>query len=109
KNRAISQLGSLGGGNHFIEICLDTENNVWLMLHSGSRNIGKELAERHILEAKGLMKKFMISLPDPDLAYLVAETKEYDDYLFDLKWAQDYAFQNRIEMMRRVEEAIMEV
>lgn len=97
-----AQLGTLGGGNHFIEVCLDTENNVWVMLHSGSRNIGKSLAELHIYNAKEDMKKMFISLPDPDLAYYVESTKGYSDYMFDLMWAQEYARENREEMMRRV-------
>jgi tRNA-splicing ligase RtcB len=102
KGKALRQLGSLGGGNHFIEVCLDTEDNVWVMLHSGSRNIGKSLAEYHIDSAKGLMKKMFVSLPDPDLAYFAAETPEYDAYLRDLLWAQDYALMNREIMMARV-------
>jgi tRNA-splicing ligase RtcB len=101
-DRPMSQLGTLGGGNHFIEICLDTENNVWIMLHSGSRNIGKSIAERHIDNAKNLMKKMFISLPDPDLAYFAEQTKEYTNYLNDLMWAQEYARENREEMVRRI-------
>lgn len=100
--RAQSQLGTLGGGNHFIEICLDLDNNVWVMLHSGSRNIGKSLAEMHIYGAKEEMKKMFIGLPDPDLAYYVENTKQYDEYIYDLSWAQEYARENREEMMRRV-------
>jgi len=100
--RAMSQLGSLGGGNHFIEICLDTNNAVWVMLHSGSRNIGKVVAERHIDKAKGIMKQMFINLPDPDLAYFAQGTAEFDNYLSDLEWCQDYAAQNRREMMERV-------
>lgn len=100
--RALSQMGSLGGGNHFIELCLDTERNVWVMLHSGSRNIGKTLAERHIDSAKGLMKKMLIELADPDLAYLPEATAEFDAYWKALQWCQDYAYQNRQEMMARV-------
>ena len=100
--KARLQLGSLGGGNHFIEICLDTEKNVWVMLHSGSRGIGNILARSHITKAKGLMKKYMVSLPDPNLSYFVEETKEFNDYIYDLHWAQDYALQNRIEMMDRI-------
>ena len=102
EDRSLLQLGSLGGGNHFIEICLDTENCVWVMLHSGSRNIGKTLAEMHISSAKGLMKKMMISLPDPDLAYLTEGTEEFQNYIRDLLWCQEYAAQNRAEMMTRV-------
>jgi len=99
---ARSQLGTLGGGNHFIEVCLDLENNVWIMLHSGSRNIGKSLAEMHMYGAKAEMKKMFISLPDPDLAYFVEHTPEYTAYMADLTWAQEYARENRDEMMRRV-------
>ena len=102
KDKAMTQLGSLGGGNHFIEVCLDTENNVWVMLHSGSRNVGKVLADRHINSAKDLMKQMMISLPDPDLAYLPETTEQFKNYIRDLTWCQDYAYQNRIEMMGRV-------
>jgi tRNA-splicing ligase RtcB len=101
-SRARLQLGSLGGGNHFVEICLDTDNAVWVMLHSGSRNIGKSLAERHINRAKGLMKRMLVELPDPELAYLIEGSHEFDQYIQDLQWCQSYAFQNRIEMMNRV-------
>lgn len=100
--RAQSQLGSLGGGNHFIEICLDTQDNVWVMLHSGSRNVGKVVAERHIDKAKGIMKQMFIKLPDPDLAYFAEGTQEFKNYLNDLEWCQEYAAENRKEMMRRV-------
>ena len=102
QRRATEQLGSLGGGNHFIEVCFDTSNVVWLMLHSGSRNIGKSLAEEHISGAKSIMKKMFISLPDPDLAYFAINTPEYKAYLHDLYWAQGYAMQNRQIMMQRV-------
>lgn len=102
KGKALRQLGTLGGGNHFIEVCLDTEDGVWVMLHSGSRNIGKSLAECHIDSAKGLMRKLAVSLPDPDLAYFAAGTPEYGAYLRDLSWAQDYALMNREVMMGRV-------
>lgn len=96
------QIGTLGGGNHFIEICQDENNDAWIVLHSGSRNIGKTSAEKHIDSAKGLMKDYFISLPDPDLAYLVQGTKEFKSYIDDLLWCQDYAKQNRNEMMLRV-------
>lgn len=101
-NKARKQLGSLGGGNHFIELCTDTEGSIWVMLHSGSRNIGKTLAELHIRGARNDMKKMFITLNDPDLAYFVAGTTQYNDYMRDLMWAQDYALENRNEMMRRV-------
>jgi tRNA-splicing ligase RtcB (3'-phosphate/5'-hydroxy nucleic acid ligase) len=100
--KAVKQLGSLGGGNHFIEVCLDTEGGVWVMLHSGSRNIGKVLAEKHIDKAKGIMKQMFISLPDPDLAYFAQGTPEFTAYVNDVHWAQDYAMMNRAEMMRRI-------
>ena len=86
--------------NHFIEICLDTEDNVWLMLHSGSRNIGKEIAERHIATAKTLHR--LNELPDPSLAYFINGTKEFQDYWHDLDWAQGYALMNREVMMKRL-------
>ncbi len=99
--KAMRQLGSLGGGNHFIEVCLDTENQVWLMLHSGSRNIGNVLAQCHISTAKDLAKMTNTHLPDPDLAYFVAGTLEFQAYWRDLQWAQDYARFNRNVMMDR--------
>ena len=100
KAKAMQQLGTLGGGNHFIEVCLDTENYVWLMLHSGSRNIGKELAERHISTAKSLWR--LNELPAPDLAYFISGTAEFKAYWKDLKWAQGYAMKNREIMMARL-------
>ena len=87
------QVGTLGGGNHFIEVCLDTEQRVWVMLHSGSRNIGKTLAEYHIGIARTLAHN--ATLPDRDLAVFLRGTKEMDDYRHDLMWAQQYAFVNR--------------
>ena len=100
KVKAMKQFGTLGGGNHFIEVCLDTEDNVWLMLHSGSRNIGKELAERHISAAKSLHK--LNELPDPNLAYFIQGTDEFKNYWHDLSWAQSYALKNREVMMKRL-------
>lgn len=99
--RAIQAMGSLGGGNHFIEICYDQNNDAWLMLHSGSRGIGKAVADYHINGAKGLMKKYFIDLPDPDLAYLVQNTNEFDNYIHDMVWCQQYAKYNRKEMLNR--------
>jgi len=96
-NKASLQLGSLGGGNHFIELCLDTEQNVWMMLHSGSRNIGKSLAEIHISKAKELSHNQ--DLPDKDLAVFLAGTPEMEAYRHDLFWAQKYAFWNRQTML----------
>lgn len=107
--KARAQLGSLGGGNHFIEICLDTENNVWAMLHSGSRNIGKVLAEHHIDNAKKIMQQMFISLPDPDLAYFAQGTEAFKSYIDDVEWCQKYAMMNREEMMRRVLNALSDI
>jgi tRNA-splicing ligase RtcB len=87
------QVGTLGGGNHFIEVCLGSDDRVWLMLHSGSRNIGKELAEVHIAIAKRLAHN--AELPDRDLAVFLAGTPQMDAYRRDLFWAQRYAFLNR--------------
>jgi tRNA-splicing ligase RtcB len=96
------QLGSLGSGNHFIEVSLDEENNVWLFLHSGSRGVGNKLASHHIKVAQEYCKNNNISLPHPDLAYLVEGTPEFEDYTRDLAWAQHFALLNREEMMDRV-------
>lgn len=101
QDKASRQMGSLGGGNHFIEVCLDTENQVWLMLHSGSRNIGNMLAKNHIDTAKELLRLADSKLPDPDLAYFVEGTPEFKAYWHDLQWAQDYARFNREVMMAR--------
>jgi len=102
-DRALHQLGTLGGGNHFIEICVDADDGMlWVLLHSGSRNVGKTVAERHIGRAKGAMKLLSESLPDPDLAYFLAGTREFEEYREDLEWCQDYARQNREIMMERV-------
>jgi tRNA-splicing ligase RtcB len=91
------QLGTLGGGNHFIELCLDTDDGVWLMLHSGSRNIGKTLAEIHMAKARKLDHN--AALKDRDLAVFLAGTKAMDDYRRDLYWAQEYARLNRAVML----------
>lgn len=99
--KALKQLGSLGGGNHFIELCIDTEEQVWLMLHSGSRHIGNQLAQCHIRTGKELAKLADTKLPDRDLAYFVAGTPEFAAYWRDLQWAQNYARFNRDVMMSR--------
>jgi tRNA-splicing ligase RtcB len=100
KHKAMKQLGTLGGGNHFIEVCLDTDDHVWLMLHSGSRNIGNEVATRHIATAKSLHD--LNTLPAADLAYFVYGTPEFKAYWHDLDWAQRYAMKNREIMMTRL-------
>jgi len=97
--RMWSQLGTLGGGNHFIELCLDTEQGVWLMLHSGSRNVGKVFAEVAISMAKEIALREGRVLPDKDLAWLDEGTPEFDLYTEALAWAQDYAAHNRDLML----------
>lgn len=96
------QLGSLGSGNHFIEVSLDATDRVWLFLHSGSRGVGNKIAQRHIKIAADLARKYWIRLPDPDLAYLAEGTDEFWAYIRDLRWAQYFALLNREEMMHRV-------
>jgi tRNA-splicing ligase RtcB (3'-phosphate/5'-hydroxy nucleic acid ligase) len=102
------QLGSLGSGNHFIEVCLDESDRIWLFLHSGSRGVGNKLAQRHIGIARALATKWWITLPDPDLAYLVEDTDEFWAYLVDLRWAQHFALLNREEMMHRVIDCVQD-
>jgi tRNA-splicing ligase RtcB (3'-phosphate/5'-hydroxy nucleic acid ligase) len=96
------QLGTLGGGNHFIEICLDTDQNVWVMLHSGSRGIGNQIGQLFIELARKDMARHFINLPDRDLSYLVEGTPHFDDYVEAMTWAQDYAAENRRTMMDTV-------
>jgi tRNA-splicing ligase RtcB (3'-phosphate/5'-hydroxy nucleic acid ligase) len=96
------QLGSLGSGNHFVEICLDEDDLAWLFLHSGSRGVGNKLANKHIKIARALCEKWWIPLPDADLAYLPEQTAEFWAYIRDLRWAQHFALLNRTEMMARV-------
>lgn len=98
--RALHQMGTLGGGNHFIEVCLDTTQQVWVMLHSGSRGVGNILAQHHIAVARGLAHN--AELPDRDLAVFLAKTPEMEAYRRDLYWAQDYARRNRAVMLRLV-------
>ena len=97
-----NQFGTLGSGNHFVEVCLDEVDHVWVVLHSGSRGIGNQLANQHIEAAKGIMKKFFITLEDPDLAYLAEGTPQFDAYIADMLWAQEYAKANREAMMDAV-------
>jgi RNA-splicing ligase RtcB len=107
---AISQFGTLGSGNHFVELCLDERGIVWTVLHSGSRGIGNQLATYHIGKAKGLMKERLEHLDDPNLAYFTEETPEFRAYIEDMLWAQRYAFESRArmnsELLRSLAEAI---
>lgn len=96
---ALDQLGTLGSGNHFVEVCADEDDTVWVVLHSGSRGIGNQLAQGHIARAKKVAKRLGIGLEDPDLAYLLEGTEEFDHYVADLLWAQEYAAYNRELML----------
>lgn len=107
-SRVFRQLGTLGGGNHFIELCLDEANQVWVMLHSGSRNIGKTIGETAIWMARDIAEKLDRRLPDADLAWLDEGTPEFDMYVEGLRWAQDYAAHNRALMLHGVLNALYE-
>lgn len=96
------QLGTLGSGNHFIEVTVDEQARVWLFLHSGSRGVGNKIAQKHIRVARDLCATRWIELPDRDLAYLTEDTDEFWDYIGQMRWAQSYALLNREEMMDRV-------
>lgn len=101
KNWEVS-LGTLGGGNHFIEICTDESDTIWVTLHSGSRGVGNAIGNHYIKIAQQLMEKLFIKLDDVDLAYLIEDSDEFNNYLRDLNWAQYFALLNREEMMDRV-------
>lgn len=107
-DRVGCQLGTLGGGNHFIEVCLDTDNTVWVMLHSGSRGIGNQIGRHYIDVAKQLAETYMIQLEDPNLAYLADGTEQFNQYWRDLQWAQAYAMRNRELMMQQVMHSLAE-
>lgn len=98
----INQIGTLGGGNHFIEVCLDESDRMWIMLHSGSRGIGNAIGHYFIELARRDMERWMIQLPDRDLAYLPEGTEHFDDYVAAVSWAQAYARTNREQMMALV-------
>lgn len=100
----LSQLATLGTGNHFFEVSVDQDNHVWCVVHSGSRGAGARIADYFIKRAQDLMEKWLTKLPDDDrnLAFLTEETPEYQGYIACMKWAQDYAYQNRALMMWRV-------
>ncbi|RRU06523.1 RtcB family protein [Stenotrophomonas sp. 278] len=105
----LKHLGTLGTGNHFVEVCLDQEDRVWFMLHSGSRGVGNAIGTHFIELAKQDMRRWMINLPDQDLAYLPEGSEHYGDYVFAVDWAQRYARLNREIMMRHVVEAARKV
>ena len=94
----VAQFGTLGSGNHFVEVCLDERDRVWTVLHSGSRGIGNQLASVHIRGAKDLARRWHLQLEDPDLAYFIQGTAEFDTYIADMLWAQRYAMGSRARM-----------
>lgn len=104
-----TQYGTLGSGNHFVEVCVDERDHVWVVLHSGSRGIGNQLATHHIDVAKGLMKQYFIKLADPDLAYLVEGTAEFRRYIDDMLWSQKYAMGSRSIMAEAATRSLFEV
>ena len=101
-----NHLGTLGTGNHFIEVCLDEADNVWFMLHSGSRGVGNRMGSYFIELARKDMQKFFINLPDKDLAYFSEGTEHFDDYVEAVEWAQDFARFNRELMMEQIVNAV---
>lgn len=105
-HKKITQLGTLGNGNHFVELCLDENENVWAMLHSGSRGIGHAIGRYFIEKAKKEMKLWHIQLPDSNLAYLPEGSQYFKDYVFAVNWAQEYAKINRVLMMDAVMDAL---
>jgi tRNA-splicing ligase RtcB (3'-phosphate/5'-hydroxy nucleic acid ligase) len=107
--KAASQIGSLGSGNHFIEVCVDESQDVWIMLHSGSRGIGNMIGTHYIAKAKRQMEQFFITLPDDNLAYFPEDTEDFDDYMHAVGWAQNYALENRRRMMLQVVTAMREM
>jgi len=100
------QLGTLGGGNHFIELCLDEAGQVWVMLHSGSRGIGNVIGRYFIAAAQKDMRRHQVKLPDRDLAYLSEGSTLFDDYVEALEWAQDYALENRRMLLALILESL---
>ncbi|MEU7000800.1 RtcB family protein [Nonomuraea sp. NPDC046570] len=109
EKKVSDQFGTLGSGNHFVEVCLDERDRVWTVLHSGSRGIGNQLATMHIADAKKLMRKQAIGLEDPDLAYLVQSTAEFTAYIEDMLWAQRYAMASRARMDKVLVNALFRV
>lgn len=112
RSTALRQFGSLGSGNHFVEVCLDEADRVWVILHSGSRGIGNQLATKHVAIARDLFDREGYSsyeLPDRDLAWLTEGTPQFDSYLADMTWSQQYAFANRARMLDNIMEAVATV
>jgi len=106
KTNNLNHMGTLGTGNHFVEVCLDETDHVWIMLHSGSRGVGNAIGRRYIELAKADMKKWFINVPDENLAYFPEGTDHFDEYVFAVEWAQDFARANREVMMANTIDAI---
>ncbi|MDU9030307.1 RtcB family protein [Pseudomonas mediterranea] len=109
KSNNHKHLGTLGTGNHFVEVCLDEADHVWVMLHTGSRGVGNAIGSYFIEKAREEMRRHMVNLPDRDLAYLREGTSSFDDYVEAVEWAQDFAKQNRAVMMLAVLDAVRSV
>lgn len=101
-DKVAKQLGTLGGGNHFVELCIDENGWVWVMIHSGSRGVGNRIGQYFVELAREDMRIHHINLPDKDLAYLSEGTQHFSDYVSAMNWAQDYALENRVSMMLAV-------
>ena len=106
RGKSVHQLGTLGTGNHFVEVCLDESDQVWFMLHSGSRGVGNRIGSYFIELAKRDMRRYFVNLPDADLAYLPEGTQHFYDYFNAVRWAQAYAKWNRRLMMEQLIDAI---
>ena len=109
KSNNVRHLGTLGTGNHFIELCLDEADNVWVMLHSGSRGVGNKIGSHFIAQAKKDMERWFINLPDKDLAYIPEGSEHFSHYVEAVGWAQDFAQANREVMMARTLQAMREI
>ena len=109
EHTVVVQFGTLGSGNHFFEVCLDERDVVWVVLHSGSRGIGNQLAQRHISKAKEMAKAEGTPLEDPDLAYFVEGTPPFDEYIAAMPWSQAYAFAKRSAMMDGAVASLLEL
>jgi tRNA-splicing ligase RtcB len=107
--KALVQFGTLGSGNHFFEVCLDQDDRVWIVMHSGSRGVGNQLAQGHIRAAKAISKLEGYAPEDPELAWLQENTPEFNDYIRDMQWGQDYAMANRRQMMNVALGALVKV
>jgi tRNA-splicing ligase RtcB len=109
KNKILQQFGTLGAGNHFVEICEDYDRNVWFVIHSGSRGIGNMLATAHVALAQEYCREFDIALENKEFAYINSDDPWYENYILDMRWSQNYAYAQREAMMQSLSEAVREV